>query len=130
MVDVFQQPGECDLTVNVDFAYLKEAVAGVGACSHIPATNLLIASIYTATPLGPLTQEAFLMRMGLPARVEALKRTATSGERAADIERAAKRLVDKTGMGSQYLFMGIVGKRADEEGVKAEERWPFVKDSA
>ncbi|EPT01632.1 hypothetical protein FOMPIDRAFT_1119884 [Fomitopsis schrenkii] len=110
IVDVFHQPGECDLTVNVDFAYLKEALAGV------------------ATPLGPLTQEAFLMRMGLPARVEALKRTATSGERAADMERAAKRLVDKTGMGSQYQVMGIVGKRTDEESVRAEERWPFVKD--
>lgn len=68
------------------------------------------------------------MRMGLPARVEALKRTATSGERAADMERAAKRLVDKTGMGSQYQVMGIVGKRTDEESVRAEERWPFVKD--
>jgi len=31
IVDVFHRPGECDLTANVDFAYLKEAVTGLGA---------------------------------------------------------------------------------------------------
>ena len=69
------------------------------------------------------------MRMGLPARVDALKRTAKSEERAADIEKAANRLVDKTGMGSQYQVMGVVGKRKDEAGVRADERWPFVNDA-
>jgi NADH dehydrogenase [ubiquinone] 1 alpha subcomplex assembly factor 7 len=39
IVDVFHRPGECDLTANVDFAYLKEAFAGLGAhqpCSRQP----------------------------------------------------------------------------------------------
>lgn len=30
IVDVFHRPGECDLTVNVDFAYLREAAADLG----------------------------------------------------------------------------------------------------
>ncbi|KAH9921907.1 S-adenosyl-L-methionine-dependent methyltransferase [Fomitopsis serialis] len=95
IVDVFDRPGECDLTVNVDFAYLKEALAGV------------------ATPLGPLAQGSFLTHMGLAAR----------------IEKAANRLVDKTGMGSQYQVMGVVGARRDENSVRVEERWPFVQDA-
>jgi len=111
IVDVFERPGECDLTVNIDFAYLKEALAGV------------------ATPLGPLAQGTFLTSMGLTARVEALKKAAKSEERAAEIDRAANRLVDKTGMGSQYQVMGIVGARRDESSVRVEERWPFVQDA-
>lgn len=83
---------------------------------------------HTATPLGPITQEAFLTRMGLSVRTEALKKAATSDERAANIEKAAQRLVDKTGMGSQYQVMGIVGKRKDEGQVSVGERWPFVND--
>ncbi len=31
LVDVFHRPGECDLTVNVDFSYLAEAAADLGA---------------------------------------------------------------------------------------------------
>jgi hypothetical protein len=27
---VFNRPGECDLTANVDFAYLKEAMGDLG----------------------------------------------------------------------------------------------------
>lgn len=30
IVDAFHRPGECDLTVNVDFAYLKDATADLG----------------------------------------------------------------------------------------------------
>lgn len=33
MVDVFHRPGECDLTADVDFGYLKEAVADLGTLS-------------------------------------------------------------------------------------------------
>lgn len=31
IVDVFHRPGECDLTANVDFSYLAEAAADLGA---------------------------------------------------------------------------------------------------
>lgn len=32
MVDVFDKPGTADLTANVDFAYLKESIDGLGEC--------------------------------------------------------------------------------------------------
>lgn len=35
IVDVFDQPGSSDLTANVDFAYLREALEGVGECLHV-----------------------------------------------------------------------------------------------
>ncbi|KAI0749705.1 S-adenosyl-L-methionine-dependent methyltransferase [Daedaleopsis nitida] len=106
IVDVFHRPGECDLTVNVDFAYLREAAADLAA--H----------------LGPVSQATFLQRMGLQARVSALKAAATDEERRKQIEQAANRLVDPTGMGSQYQFMALTGKRTQE--LKEEELWPFV----
>lgn len=47
IVDVFHRPGECDLTVNVDFAYLKEALADVGVCpSYSHSASLFILLIF------------------------------------------------------------------------------------
>ncbi len=67
----------------------------------------------------------FLHRMGLQARVQALKVSAQSDERRQQIEHAADRLVDAPGMGSQYQFMALTGKQAN--AMKEEERWPFVE---
>ncbi|TFK90509.1 DUF185-domain-containing protein [Polyporus arcularius HHB13444] len=106
IVDMFYRPGECDLTVNVDFAYLQEAVTDL-ASHH-----------------GPITQALFLHRMGLQARVNALKATAKDDDRKKQIDHAASRLVDPTGMGSQYKIMALMGKREAEP--TEEERWPFV----
>lgn len=109
IVDVFHRPGECDLTANVDFAYLKEAFAGL------------------ATPHGPLPQSIFLTRMGMQARVEALKHSAKEEERKDSIEKAAGRLVDVLGMGNEYQVLGITshGKSRDDT-VLVEDVWPFV----
>ncbi|TFK74089.1 DUF185-domain-containing protein, partial [Pluteus cervinus] len=52
LADVFEQPGECDLTANVDFAYLKESMADL------------------VTPHGPLPQGEFLESMGLGIRLK------------------------------------------------------------
>lgn len=62
--------------------------------------------------------------MGLRARVNALKAGAKTDERKQQIEAAANRLVDTSGMGSQYQVMALTGKRA--ASLSAEERWPFV----
>ncbi|OBZ72104.1 NADH dehydrogenase [ubiquinone] complex I, assembly factor 7 [Grifola frondosa] len=106
IVDVFHRPGDCDLTVNVDFTYLKEATADL------------------AMPHGPLPQATFLRRMGIETRVNALKSAAKSDERRRAMELAGNRLVDPTGMGTQYQVMGLTGLRKSEP--TAEERWPFV----
>ena len=41
LVDVFHRPGECDLTVNVDFAYLREAAKGLGMSLSLTVPALL-----------------------------------------------------------------------------------------
>ncbi|KIL64283.1 hypothetical protein M378DRAFT_126966 [Amanita muscaria Koide BX008] len=104
IIDVFDSPGECDLTANVDFAYIKEAIRDLpGVHTH-----------------GPLSQADFLERMGLTLRVAALARAAPSEERRGTIRDAARRLVDRTGMGSQYQVLGITN-------AAEQVTWPFVK---
>ncbi|KAL6301350.1 S-adenosyl-L-methionine-dependent methyltransferase [Sparassis latifolia] len=107
IVDVFHRPGECDLTANVDFQYLKDATADL-VLSH-----------------GPLSQATFLKHMGIDVRVEALQKAAQSETRAKEIKEAAQRLVDLTGMGSQYKVMGLSGKTVQK--VPPEARWPFLE---
>jgi len=108
LADPFDRPGQADLTANVDFAYLAEALNGV------------------ATPHGPLSQHDFLFRMGILLRVGALQHAAASPERADAISKAAARLVDSAGMGGEYKVMGVTGgttaRMAGADGV-----WPFVE---
>ncbi|KAG7451355.1 DUF185-domain-containing protein [Guyanagaster necrorhizus] len=103
IVDVFERPGECDLTANVDFGYIKEAMGDL-----VPT-------------YGPLPQSQFLVSMGLEARVNMLIRSAKTEERAEDIRKAAQRLVDEAGMGKEYKVLGI-SNSPSEHGV-----WPFVQ---
>ena len=62
--------------------------------------------------------------MGLGARVAALKASSKDDNRKKQIEDAANRLVDRTGMGAQYQVMALTGKRNTD--LAEEERWPFV----
>ena len=74
---------------------------------------------------GPLPQAAFLERMGLRTRVAALAAAVRNPHRRAQIERAAERLVDPTGMGAQYQVMALTGK--PHAAMADAERWPFVE---
>ncbi|KAH7926067.1 DUF185-domain-containing protein [Leucogyrophana mollusca] len=105
IVDIFNLPGECDITANVDFALLKEALG------NIVATH------------GTISQADFLTRLGLRLRVDALKRAASTDQRKGAIEEGAKRLIDPVGMGTQYRVLGITS-RATGEG---QEVWPFME---
>ncbi|KAG6902834.1 hypothetical protein C0995_010719 [Termitomyces sp. Mi166 len=89
IVDVFHQPGKTDLTANVDFALLKQAM-GAQVDKH-----------------GPLTQGDFLNKMGMSVRVMGLVRQAKDEERRSAIIDAAKRLVDPVGMGEEYKVFGF-----------------------
>ncbi|KAG6856503.1 hypothetical protein H0H87_003696 [Tephrocybe sp. NHM501043] len=89
IVDVFHQPGKTDLTANVDFALIKQAM-GAQVDKH-----------------GPLTQSEFLQKMGMSVRVMALARQAKDEERRAAIVDAAERLVDPVGMGKEYKVYGF-----------------------
>ncbi|EPQ28598.1 uncharacterized protein PFL1_03901 [Pseudozyma flocculosa PF-1] len=95
IVDVFDEPGQCDLTVNVDFLHLKSAFETT-----------------EASYLGPMEQAHFLVAMGLEQRVERLRRDADE-ERKRQIEGAANRLVDLTGMGRQYKVLAVQADRSE-----------------
>jgi NADH dehydrogenase [ubiquinone] 1 alpha subcomplex assembly factor 7 len=58
--------------------------------------------------------------MGIDTRVAALERAAAFPERGVALGKAAARLVDGTGMGKEYMVMGVTGVG---EGI---EVWPFV----
>lgn len=89
--DAFDDPGECDLTVHVDFPALAAAALGAGAsCTGI------------------VGQGAFLARLGLPLRLAQLVR-ANPG--ASDIVAASRRLLDPGEMGTLFKAMAI-GQRS------------------
>jgi NADH dehydrogenase [ubiquinone] 1 alpha subcomplex assembly factor 7 len=63
--------------------------------------------------------------MGLQLRVKGLVDAAKSEDRKKVIEDAAKRLVDRTGMGKEYQFMGITSR--PREGSREGQVYPFVQ---
>ncbi|EIW72696.1 hypothetical protein TREMEDRAFT_25891, partial [Tremella mesenterica DSM 1558] len=99
LVDVFENPGEADLTANVDFEYLKESLDGLDVKS-----------------LGTISQSDFLLKLGLQPRLEKLSQNAETPERKETIRKSAQRLIDPLGMGSQYRILGLVdGSQSDSE---------------
>ncbi|KAF8492639.1 DUF185-domain-containing protein [Russula emetica] len=108
LADPFDCPGQADLTANVDFAYLAEALTG------------------TAMTHGALSQRSFLLHMGIGTRVAALQRAVASPERGVALEKAAARLVDGAGMGREYNVMGVTGGVGGGTG----EVWPFIAGEA
>ncbi|KAI1340479.1 DUF185 domain-containing protein [Xylariaceae sp. FL0016] len=94
-VSPFADPGLVDLSADVDFVALVEAVtrASEGVECH-----------------GPVDQAHFLSVMGIAQRAEVLAKKAADPERAREIERAWRRLVDRgpDGMGKTYKALAIV----------------------
>lgn len=107
IVDIFAEPGTADLTANVDFAYLKECLEGA------------------AETAGPITQAKFLLSLGLEPRLAKLLGAAKDPEQQKRIQSSAQRLIDKTGMGTQYQVMAVVKGKAAEDDV-----YPFSKPAA
>jgi NADH dehydrogenase [ubiquinone] 1 alpha subcomplex assembly factor 7 len=90
-VDPLEDPGEADLTVQVDFGHLGRAALKEGALVH-----------------GPVPQAAFLEALGLGARAAALKRGADARQAEA-IDAAAERLTarGRTQMGELFKVLGF-----------------------
>ncbi|WVQ65216.1 uncharacterized protein L199_003389 [Kwoniella botswanensis] len=109
IVDVFDDPGNADLTANVDFAYLRESLTGTGSSS-----------------LGPISQSSFLLSLGLQPRLRKLLDSATDEKRKEDIRKSAQRLIDPLGMGGQYQVMGITNDSALRVA-EGGEIYPFIK---
>jgi NADH dehydrogenase [ubiquinone] 1 alpha subcomplex assembly factor 7 len=89
-VDVFDQPGECDLTAHVDFPALMAAARKGGAASY-----------------GIAGQGAFLTRLGLPVRLGRLLKSAAPRQ-ARDLAKASQRLLDPHEMGTLFKVVCIV----------------------
>lgn len=90
-VDPLADPGEADLTTQVNFKRMATAAARSGACVH-----------------GPVGQGAFLLSLGLHQRAEALKTGATPAQSHA-IDAAVARLtsMSERGMGELFKVMAL-----------------------
>jgi SAM-dependent MidA family methyltransferase len=91
--DPLADPGESDLTTQVDFAALARTARREGAQAH-----------------GPVTQGGFLRRLGIEARAARLKQTATA-QQAADIDLALARLVAADQMGDLFKMLAIADRK-------------------
>jgi len=87
--DPLADPGEADLTAQVDFAALAQTARRNGARVH-----------------GPVTQGTFLRRLGIEQRAARLRQNATP-QQAADIAAALTRLAAPDRMGELFKVMAI-----------------------
>jgi NADH dehydrogenase [ubiquinone] 1 alpha subcomplex assembly factor 7 len=93
---ILDRPGETDLSAHVDFAALA---AASGVTAH-----------------GPVSQGAFLRRLGLPERAQALKRNAKAAQADA-IDAASARLIAPDQMGTLFRVLALGdGKSAPPAG--------------
>jgi len=87
--DPLLAPGRADLTAHVDFEALAQCAESIGARIH-----------------GPISQRAFLFKLGIDKRAAALKATAPR-DKAAEIDLALSRLVASGGGGMGDLFKAM-----------------------
>jgi NADH dehydrogenase [ubiquinone] 1 alpha subcomplex assembly factor 7 len=87
--DPLSEPGQADLTTQVDFAALARTARREGASAH-----------------GPVTQGDFLRRLGIAQRAARLKQNATP-QQAADIDAALARLTAPDQMGELFKVLAI-----------------------
>lgn len=134
LVDPLEEPGSVDLTSNVDFSALRDALtSGYTGPGQKPerVSDALTAPPTTGEPqifVPPLlSQRSFLLSLGLQLRVENLVKNAPSDERRQDIITAAQRLVDKNvkihGMGKIFKVLGFVPSQDGSAG--KQEVFPF-----
>ncbi len=91
-VGVLDEPGAADLTTHVDFGALARAATKCGATAH-----------------GPVIQGDFLTSLGIGARAAALGAATGDPSRAAEIDRAHRRLVDADAMGTLFKVLALAG---------------------
>jgi NADH dehydrogenase [ubiquinone] 1 alpha subcomplex assembly factor 7 len=86
--DFLADPGNADLTAHVDFAALADVA---GSC----------AAIY-----GPVSQGAFLRRLGIELRARQLGKSATAAQKST-IDAALRRLIDPAEMGTLFKVFAV-----------------------
>lgn len=79
-----------------------------------------------ATPRGSIAQRDFLAHMGIEPRLRKLVDANPNAARKDEMISAARRLVDPTGMGVQYRFLGVTGTGWRPLAKGEEDAWPFL----
>ncbi|KAI8339226.1 S-adenosyl-L-methionine-dependent methyltransferase [Chlamydoabsidia padenii] len=102
------EPGSADLSVDVDFAALKE--------------NMIKESEITAN--GPITQSEFLQSLGIQVRMEMLLKNATSRPARNNIIEGFKRLLDPKAMGRIYKVLAFSKEQNQATGKSKEDAKP------
>lgn len=100
-VSIYKEPGEVDLSTNVDFAALARAAftPGPKRYSNDKLKNLQV--------YGAANQGEFLASLGIHSRMATLLRKASTEADAEALIAAYHRLVDKRQMGTNYKVLGI-----------------------
>ncbi|RUP51261.1 putative S-adenosyl-L-methionine-dependent methyltransferase-domain-containing protein [Jimgerdemannia flammicorona] len=99
------RPGEADLSADVDFRYLKDAVKEFSG----------------ATAYGPIYQSHFLHSLGIQERLKTLIQGARGDDRCSVLVSSYKRLVEPLAMGHIYKVMAITPKSSEGVPVAFEE---------
>jgi NADH dehydrogenase [ubiquinone] 1 alpha subcomplex assembly factor 7 len=123
LADPFDCPGQVDLTANINFAYLAEALKGTGTFhSSFFQRNMsqLVFIDYSDSARPAVAVYLPPTTWGLRTRVSTLQHAAASPECVDTLGKAATWLIEPTGMGKEYKVMGVTG------GVDAEGVWPFI----
>ncbi|KAL7751797.1 hypothetical protein RI367_002797 [Sorochytrium milnesiophthora] len=102
-VDLFSSPGQCDLSADVDFSYLRAAVGD------------------RAKTFGPTTQRHFLLSLGLQMRLRMLLQGASPEERQL-LTTGYNRLIGANEMGTVYKCFAITDKQFPGVPVGFEKR--------
>lgn len=106
---MFAHPSAADLTADVDFEQLAEALS---SASPSPIGGLQLPSSATAgaapalSVLPAVTQQQFLQAMGLPVRLGMLLRSASSAQ-ARKLRLDAEQLLSPQYMGSRFKMLGV-----------------------
>jgi NADH dehydrogenase [ubiquinone] 1 alpha subcomplex assembly factor 7 len=91
---IFDTPGAADVTAHVDFQALADA-------ADTPGTRVF----------GPVTQRAFLERLGIRHRADRLMARAASDQRAA-LQAALERLIGEDEMGTLFKVLAVAESRS------------------
>lgn len=105
-VDIMSSPGAVDITADVDFTALKNAVN-----RDLPRS--MKEKINTVEAFGPKSQGEFLASMGAVERAIALiEDEKTTDEQAEDLCSALERLVAENEMGQKFKVLSIARKKS------------------
>ncbi|KAL7537356.1 hypothetical protein ACHAXR_007763 [Thalassiosira sp. AJA248-18] len=128
-VHPLSRPGEVDVTADVDFGALREAVnrrvgleeslermrrqSGLASSSTVPEQQTLGKSkAQKPEAFGPISQGKFLAQMGVVQRVEKkILDDTTTDEKADEIYSAMERLMAPEQMGERYKVLAIAAKK-------------------